>query len=121
MAQLGRIPWWEWVPGRRWRIVAMFDAADEIPEHLPRKGAVLVGSPQHPKWLAFDCPCRTGHRIMVTLDHAHFPHWTVGNDLTRLSLSPSVDYRVPDRRCHYIIKNGSTSWVRNKEERRRGR
>lgn len=119
MGSLGRFPWWEWIRGRSWRIVATVEAADEIPEHLPPCGAVLVGSIQQPKWLAFDCPCRTGHRIMITLDPAHYPYWTVFDE-KRLSISPSVDYRTPARRCHYLILRGRVLWVREREDRRHG-
>lgn len=119
MAGLGRLPWWEWIPGRSWRIVAAVEAADEIPEQLPPGGVILVGSPQRPKWLAFDCPCKTGHRIMVTLDRAHYPHWTV-LDEKKLSLSPSVDYRASGRRCHYVIRRGKVLWVKEREDRRYG-
>lgn len=119
MASIGRLPWWEWIPGRSWRIVVTVEAADEIPMRLPLAGAVLVGSSNHPKWLAFDCPCRTGHRIMVTLDRAHYPHWTI-LDEKKLSVSPSIDYRSPGRHCHYLISRGKIVWVNEKEERRRG-
>lgn len=114
MARLGRIPFWEWIPRRAWRIVAVVEAADEIPPRLPSRGAVLVGSREHPKWLAFDCPCKSGHRIMVTLDPAHRPHWVVtrGN---KLSLIPSVNYRGGGRRCHYLIRNGGIMWVNDME------
>ncbi len=88
MAHVTRIPWWEWIPGRFWRIVAAVEAADEIPKRLPRNGAVVVGTTQHPKWLAFDCPCETGHRILIALDPAHYPHWTIANQ-RKLSISPS--------------------------------
>lgn len=120
MASVGRLPWWEWIPGRSWRIVATVEAADEIPTHLPRGGAILVGSLEQPKWLAFDCPCKTGHRIMITLDRSHCPHWTV-HDQKKLSISPSVDYQSSERRCHYLIRRGKIVWVTEKEERRRGR
>lgn len=110
MARVGRIPFWEWIPGRAWRIVGTVQAADEIPERLPPRGAVIVGTLRCPKWIAFDCPCKTGHRIMVTLDPAHRPHWAIkrGN---KLSLTPSVDYRSAERRCHYFVTNGKTVWV----------
>jgi len=114
VAKVSSVPWWQWIPGRRWRIVATVEAADEIPQRLPRNGVVLVGSRQQPKWLAFDCPCRTGHRIMVTLDAKHSPHWTISKE-QKLTVWPSVDYHVPDRRCHYIIRYGRILWVREKE------
>lgn len=107
---MSKIPWWQWLPIPRWRIVASVDAADEIPARLPRKGAVLVGSRRQPKWLAFDCPCQRAHRVMVTLDTAHRPYWTVTGGFF-LNLWPSVDDRTAGRRCHYIIRNGRTHWA----------
>lgn len=117
MARLKGFPLFDWIPGRSWRIVATVDAADEIPDKLPAKGAVLVGSPKHPKWLAFDCPCKTGHRILVSLDRAHFPHWTL-YDAKKLTISPSIDYVSPERRCHYLVRGGKIFWVKQKEQRR---
>lgn len=120
MAGIKRIPWREWVPRRFWRVVATVEAADEIPERLPAKGAVLVGPPSHPKWLAFDCPCKGGHRIMITLDRGHYPHWTITNK-AKLTISPSVDFRSNDRRCHYVINGGQIVWVQNQGGRTHGR
>lgn len=111
MAGVARISWWHWIlPRGTWRVIATVDAADEIPQRLPRNSAVLVGSFKRPKWLAFDCPCRTGHRIMVTLDPSHVPHWNIAK-FKPLTLEPSVDYRNVQRRCHYIIRRGRVVWV----------
>lgn len=122
MARIAQIPLWEWIPGRPWRIVAAVEAADEIPARLPPQGAVMVGSSEHPKWLAFDCPCKTGHRVMVTLDPTHRPHWVITKE-NKLSITPSVDYRTADQRCHYLVTNGKIIWVKDKdrEGRFRGR
>lgn len=110
MAELTRIAWWQWLPLRPWRIVARVEAADEVPAQLPRNGAVLVGSLKYPKWLVFDCPCDGGHRIMVTLDTNHFPHWRIVNP-QRLTVWPSVDFDTAGRRCHFLVKNGRIIWV----------
>src|SRR5712691_6875807 len=99
-----------WFRGPAWRIVATVEAADEIPIQIPRRGAVLVGSLKRPKWLAFDCPCNTGHRVMVTLDPRHRPHWKV-TDHKKLTVWPSFDYRANERRCHYVIRKGRVLWV----------
>lgn len=120
MAGLGRFPLWGWIKGRSWRIVTIVDAADEIPDRLPAKGAVLVGTPEHPKWLAFDCPCKSGHRMMVSLDRAHYPHWTL-HDPKKLTISPSIDYISAERRCHYLVRGGKIFWVKERKEKRRGR
>lgn len=118
MDRISRIPWWQWLPFWRWRIIARVEAADEVPERLPRNGAVFVGSNEFPKWLVFKCPCRSGHRIMVSLDTNRRPHWTVRN-ADPLWVQPSVDYAARDRRCHYIIKNGRIEWARNSWKTRR--
>ncbi len=109
-----KFSWWHSLPWLPWRVVAFVEAADEIPERLPRKGAVLVGSDAYPKWLAFDCPCRQGHRIMVSLDKRTKPHWQITGS-ERLTLSPSVDAMTDRRRCHYIMRNGKIIWVHDRE------
>lgn len=109
MADMKTVPWWQWIPFRGWRIVLTVDAADEVPTSLPRNGAVLVGTERRPKWLSFDCPCGTGHRILIPLDPVQRPHWTISRSQP-LSISPSVDYKST-RRCHYFISNGRTTWV----------
>ncbi len=109
MDSVDNIHWWQWWPFFRWRIVALAVAADEVPERLPRNGAVFIGTPHHPKWLVFDCPCRSGHRIMLPLDASRKPYWRVFGPKP-LSVQPSVDYAGPDRRCHYFIKNGRVIW-----------
>jgi len=115
MAELRTFFWWQWLPFQPWRIVATVSAADEIPAQVPRNGFVLVGTKQNPKWLVFDCPCRTGHRIMISLDRNHRPHWSIHTGKkNKLTVSPSVDSRTASRRCHYFIRNGRTDWVHDR-------
>lgn len=109
-----KFSWWQSLPWLPWRVVAVVEAADEIPETLPRNGAVLVGSDADPKWLALDCPCRQGHRIMVSLDRQTKPHWRITGS-SRLTLWPSVDAHTERRRCHYIIRDGRTVWVHDRK------
>ena len=105
MADVMRISWWQWLPIFSWRIVAVVESADDIPTRLPRNGAVLVGVRARPKWIAFDCPCRSGHRIMLNADRTRLPHWVIKADGS-LTISPSIDYTHPLRRCHYFIQKG---------------
>jgi hypothetical protein len=107
-----KISWWQWWPFQKWRIVGKVESADEIPDALPRNSAVLVGSAAAPKWIAFDCPCRTGHRIMLNTDRIRLPHWRVDlSEPSRLTLSPSVDFRGDRRRCHYFVRAGKIVWA----------
>lgn len=102
--------WTQWLPFRRWRLVAIVEAADEVPDQLPVRGMILVGSADYPKWLAFDCPCKQNHRILIPLDRLKKPHWTV-KGTKKVSLFPSVDAFRGSVRCHYIINKGWTKWV----------
>ncbi len=110
MAEMTKISWWQWLPFFRWRVVAFVDSADNVPEKLPRNGAVLVGPPARPKWIVFDCPCRRGHRIMLNTDKARLPYWST-TVKGRLTISPSIDSNHAMRRCHYFIRNGRIQWV----------
>jgi len=110
MADMMRIRWWQWLPVFRWRIVAVVDSADNVPQRLPRNGAVLVGPSARPKWIVFDCPCRGGHRIMLNTDRVRSPHWST-TVKGSLNILPSIDYDHPMRRCHYFIRKGRVRWV----------
>jgi hypothetical protein len=110
MVGLTSIPWWQWLPWPYWRIVAEVEAADEVPVRLPRKGVVLVRQWRTAKWLAFDCPCRGGHRVLLNLESSRWPHWRL-LDNRSLTLSPSIDERTAMGRCHYFIVRGRVVWV----------
>lgn len=102
--------WWQRLWPGPWHVFGRVESADEVPDVLPRHGAVLVGSPKQPKWLAFDCPCGANHRVMISLDRARYPYWRLLN-AQHLTLSPSIDDRARGRRCHYLIRNGRVLWV----------
>jgi hypothetical protein len=100
-----------------WRMGGVVEAATDIPLALEKNNGVLVGSTEHPKWIAFDCPCGTGHRIMLNLDPARRPVWRI-TSTNPLTLRPSIDSVEKKRRCHFVMSNGQVLWVR---ERRRSR
>ncbi|WP_350356539.1 DUF6527 family protein [Methylocystis iwaonis] len=109
-----KIAWWQWLPFWRWRTIGSVSSADEVPQRLPRNAIVLVGDLRHIKWIVFDCPCRTGHRIMLNSDPVRRPYWTL-NASSRLGIYPSVDYRGTDRRCHYFVRNGKIIWTKDSD------
>lgn len=114
MAGVARIRWWQWIPWpwRGWRVIATVDAGDEIPASLPYKSAILVSLGGTPTWIAFDCPCRRGHRIMLNLYPGRSPAWALQAH-RRLTLSPSVDDSTRDRRCHFFLRRGRVEWAPN--------
>lgn len=105
-----KISLWQWLPIFGWRIVGVVESADDIPQKLPRNGAVLVGSHTRPKWVVFDCPCKSGHRIMLNTDKARLPYWSIPVK-DPLTITPSIDSFYSKRRCHYFIQNGRIQWV----------
>ena len=114
MAEHLKIAWWQWLPFRPWRIVGAVESADLVPDLLPRNGAVLVGTLEQPKWIALDCPCRQGHRILLNADARRQPAWRIAAARDgKLSIAPSVDYSDRQRRCHYFVRNGKILWAKD--------
>lgn len=114
MAERMKIRWWQWLPFWSWRLVEVVESADEISERLPRNAISIVGSPDRPKWIAFDCPCRMGHRILINADPKRKPFWQFGvNKRGHVTLAPSVDYSDKAKRCHYIVRDGKIIWAKD--------
>ena len=109
-----KIAWWQWLPFQRWRIIGAAESADEIPDRLPYNAAALVADQGRVKWIVFDCPCRTGHRIMLNADPGRRPRWALQH-VSPLTVSPSIDSHVKGRRCHYLIRNGRVEWVKDSD------
>ena len=111
-----RRSWWEFeqrLPRRRWYIEGSVEQADDGPGVIPPRRAFLVGNRRHRKWLVFDCPCDSGHRIMLNLDRRRRPFWILrASRRRRITVSPSVAYRGRDRCCHYALSNGRVLWLR---------
>ncbi len=96
-----------------WRVVGEVDSADEVPEELPYRGAVVVVSGTTPKWIAFDCPCSEPHRVLLNLDPSRYPSWRIRRGKKgQLSISPSVSSFENGRNCHYFIREGRVLWAK---------
>lgn len=98
------------LPTRRWRIVTRVEEADLVPARLPPRGAALAGPPGAPKWLALDCPCGTGHRLLVNLDSSRRPAWRLVS-ASPLTIRPSLDTTQTGTRCHFTITSGKVRWA----------
>lgn len=105
-----KVPWHSWLPRRRYWVAGMVEAADEVPERLPRKALIVVERGGRPSWVAFDCPCSRCHRLLIPLSSRVSPHWRL-SDSKRPSLAPSVDSTDGELRCHFWLKNGLIQWA----------
>ena len=95
-----------------WRIEATVAEMDEVPPRIRPRRAYLVATPTRHKWLVFDCPCGTGHRLPLNLDDHRRPFWTVRISIRgTLTLRPSVDFDHGHRSCHFLLRQGRVSWV----------
>lgn len=95
-----------------WRLDATVAEVDEVPPRIRPRRAFLVATPTRHKWLAFDCPCGAGHRVLLNLDRTRRPFWTVRvSRRGALTLRPSVDYGDGPRSCHFLLRQGRVSWV----------
>lgn len=98
------------LPARRWRIVTQVEEADLLSDRLPRRGAALAGPLGTPKWLALDCPCGSGHRLLVNLDSRRPPTWRLVS-ARPLTVRPSLDITQAGTRCHFTITSGTVRWA----------
>lgn len=105
------IDWWRRHHRGKAKIstVRRFGSVADVPDVLPRRVLAVVGEPA--AWIVFECPCGTGHRIMVRArSHDRVAHWSLVN-ADALTLRPSVDSVLPDRRCHFWLREGRVEWV----------
>lgn len=101
------------LPRRYWVVEGTVGDIGCIPERVPRYRAYLVVADDLKKWLVFDCPCNSGHQIILNLDSSRQPSWHLfmSRD-SRISVLPSIDYASADRRCHFHFQQGQVIWVR---------
>jgi hypothetical protein len=95
-----------------WKVGSIVASADAIPDTIDKHRTVVVSDQEFRKWVAFECPCGRGHRIMLNLDRSRYPRWTITTDAP-LTIRPSVDTTNADTRCHFIIERGHVYWVPN--------
>ena len=115
MGGLDDIAWRLRLPWRKWRGIAEVENADEIPDLIQGRGAIVVAEDGTKKWLVFDCPCKSGHRVMLNIDSRRRPMWKLAST-TPLTVAPSVDVLRPERRCHYFVRQGRIEWVPSHRE-----
>jgi hypothetical protein len=81
---------------------------------------VLAGPPGAPKWLALDCPCGAGHRLLVNLDSRRRPAWRLVS-ASPLTIRPSLDIIQAGARCHFTITSGKVRWADSSRQVRQGK
>jgi hypothetical protein len=84
----------------------------DLPAEMPSDALAVIGSPEHPKWLVFECPCGRGHQLSVNLSPERRPYWRLVAARNGPSLYPSIDFAA-SHRCHFWLQDGRVHWVRS--------
>lgn len=80
------------------------------PEDLTHGTLVIVGDKRSPKWVTMQCPSRCGTPLLLSLNQARRPRWSVSTDWWgRPTLTPSVR-RTDGCRCHFWLRKGMVEW-----------
>jgi hypothetical protein len=113
---------WRRTLGRKPRInqLRFYERQSDLPDALGAHELAIVGASDRPKWAVFDCPCATGHRIMLNLQRSRRPCWRLDIDVGEPSLHPSVDVRDTFR-CHFWLTRGQVHWAPSRRDGRRVR
>ncbi len=106
------IDWWR-RRGRstpRIRKIRQYEETSALPDKLPRREIAVAGTP--PTWAAMECPCGTGHRLMVRIrPHSRVNAWDLDTGGTGPTLHPSIDSVIGQKRCHFWLRDGRVRWV----------
>ena len=65
------------------------------------------------RWVLFQCPCKCGAVITLSLQRVHNPHWSVTHtESGRCTLYPSV-WRDQGCLSHFVVRDGRVFWARD--------
>lgn len=114
--EFAAVRWWRRCHRRTWGHPLYkpvhVDTVEDVPQEPNPRRAYLSGPDGLPKWLTLECPCGTGHTLVLSLQKTHKTHWSAEVLDARLTLRPSVDYRpAEEHRCHFWLRNGRVRWV----------
>lgn len=77
---------------------------------VPSGRIIVVGGPGYQKWAYLRCPCGCGEVIMLSLNHARRPRWSVTIDARgRPTIYPSVR-QIAGCFSHFWIRGGRVEW-----------
>ena len=92
----------------RTRIVSRMS---DVPEKLDGQ-AYIVKRNGKDMWLVFDCPCSSGHKLVLNLSRSRYPFWQTKLKKNVLNVLPSV-WVTDECHSHFFIKNNDVVWARD--------
>lgn len=95
----------------RYTNVRRYARMSDLPQLPPRRTVVIVGPPEREQWVVFACPCGHQHRIVLNLSAHRDPRWTLTLTDDEVSLSPSIDSKTDQLRCHFWLRAGRVHWA----------
>lgn len=95
----------------RYSSTRRYERMRDVPQLPPRRTLAIVGPSGREQWVVFSCPCGHRHRLILNLSARRDPQWTLTLNEDEASLSPSIDSRTDERRCHFWLKAGKVHWA----------
>ena len=87
------------------------------PEELLPGMVVIVKDGVIEKWACLRCPGGCGEKLMLSLNTARRPRWSVKLDwLRRPSVTPSIN-QLNACHCHFWIRGGEVQWCKDSGRR----
>lgn len=84
---------------------------EELPELLSDRTIYIVGQPNNPWLIAFNCPCGCNSIIHLNLLKDAKPKWRYTiTSKKRVNIFPSV-WRTKDCNSHFFVRNSKIDWV----------
>ena len=93
----------------RYKGVKVVERMSDVPSKLG--GSIfLVERAGNKQWAVLECPCRTGHRLTITLREGDDPHWVANQRDKNISLHPSL-WLTEECSSHFWIRDNKVTWV----------
>ncbi len=94
---------------KKYTAIRVVERVSDVPENT-KDLIYIVQRDGVQQWAILACPCRSGHKITVTLRKHDDPHWAATIKGRSASLVPSLWFHEGCR-SHFWIKNNRVDWV----------
>jgi hypothetical protein len=102
--------WFQKSAGRKYEHVRFADSMSDVPDD-PGASIFVVGHPSSPKWVVFQCPCNSEHRLQVPLMKSAHPRWTLDIRGEEASLRPSIWVNGDPCDSHFWLYRNRIQWA----------
>jgi hypothetical protein len=90
--------------------VVLIESMTDLPAEL-NSNIYIVRRGGYDRRAVFNCPCKCGRRIDLSLVSGRGPHWSLHIKKGKATINPSV--RLQNERCrsHFFVRDSKVHWV----------